>query len=56
MLMGDDAPHFCPECKHGFGCEEEPCTAAYESVCNSCDHGIEVVERPNDLSKHPHLP
>jgi hypothetical protein len=34
LLM--DAPHFCPKCMTGYGCEDEPCTAAYESTCKSC--------------------
>jgi hypothetical protein len=24
-----NAPHFCPKCMTGYGCEDEPCTAAY---------------------------
>jgi hypothetical protein len=36
MHVYDDAPHFCPECKHGFGCEDQPCTSAYEMTCKSC--------------------
>lgn len=31
-----DAPHFCPQCRTGFGCEDKPCTLAYESTCKSC--------------------
>jgi hypothetical protein len=31
-----EAPHFCPKCMTGFSCEDEPCTAAYESTCKTC--------------------
>lgn len=31
-----DAPHLCPQCVTGFGCESAPCSAAYESICKSC--------------------
>ena len=31
-----EAPHFCLKCMTGHGCEDEPCTVAYESICNSC--------------------
>jgi hypothetical protein len=31
-----EAPHFCPKCMTGYGCEDEPCMAAYESTCKSC--------------------
>jgi hypothetical protein len=34
-----EAPHFCPHCMTGFSCEDEPCTAAYESTCTSCIAG-----------------
>lgn len=42
--LGDDrqlslltgAPRFCPKCMTGFRCEDEPCTASYESTCKSC--------------------
>jgi hypothetical protein len=31
-----EAPHICPKCMTGHGREDEPCTAAYESLCKSC--------------------
>jgi hypothetical protein len=31
-----DAPHLCPKCMTGYGCESVPCAAAYESICKSC--------------------
>lgn len=42
MQVYEDAPHFCPECDEGFGCEEEPCTTPYESVCKVCNQGFEA--------------
>jgi hypothetical protein len=34
-LMTED-PHFCPKCRTGFSCEDEPCMKAYEVNCKSC--------------------
>jgi hypothetical protein len=34
-----ETPHFCPLCLTGYGCEDKPCTAAYESTCKSCIAG-----------------
>jgi hypothetical protein len=32
-----DAPHLCPKCMTGYGCESVPCAASFESICKSCD-------------------
>ena len=31
-----EAPHSCQKCMTEFNCEDEACTAAYESTCKSC--------------------
>jgi hypothetical protein len=30
------SPHVCPDCTVGFGCKDDPCTLAYESICDDC--------------------
>lgn len=37
-----ESPHVCPKCTADFGCEDDPCTLAYESFCSDCSLHEEI--------------